>query len=95
MQEASLLFSFPELVRCYHIYFLSHPVPTQLALPSLTTSVEHPQALRGDLALKDPLDCPSWPLRTFVVKESSSIKGRKNNYMGLTPLQAIDKSLAI
>lgn len=58
MQEASLLFSFPDLVRCHHIYFLSHPGPTQLALPSLTTSVEPPQALRGDLALKDPLRLP-------------------------------------
>ena len=58
MQEASPLSSFPDLVRCYHICFLSHPIPTQLALPPLTASVEPPQAPRGDLALKDLFRLP-------------------------------------
>lgn len=44
--------------------------------------MDPPQDMWGDLTLKEPFGLPSWPLRTFAVKESSSIKGRKGNLHG-------------
>lgn len=89
--SASLLSFFPELVLYVHIHFTLHPLLTQLASPSLTASVEPPRLCGVTLLSKNHLDCFSWPLRDFVVKEAFPIKGRKGNCMDLPPLQANDK----